>query len=352
MELILALSLSVVLLMAVGMAVNLHLRSFDARQNMLQESQLARAVLQIIAKDIRSVVVHYEQDVSGVEAMLANATSGAGGDAAAAGGNAAGAAGGDAGAAAGGDAAGGGTAGGGGAAAGGDAAGGGGDAGAAAGGVDDMGASATTTDLSTTATLPTTPGIYGNQFQLQIDISRLPRQDEYQQAMLANPTAEMVDIPSDVKTVSYFMQTDGDQATASSLDPIAAWDGTQSGGLVRRQLDRAVTQWATLNASATSLMQTGDLLAPEVVGIEFQYFDGVEWLMEWDTEYQEALPMAIQIVLMVTTMDPNQAETADVLEVESATRYYRLVVNVPGGEVATDTTTTDTGAGTTADTAL
>ncbi len=357
LELILALSLSVLIMLAIGMTVQLHLKSYDSRQEILEESQLARAILRIIADDIRGVVVHYKQDVSGVEAMLASIPSGE-----TIGGGSGGQDQGDA------------NEGDGRETEGGDSGGGGeGLVGIQNSGDDDSTLSeggglssgsgtedsTGTIDLSTTATFPTTPGIYGNQSQVQIDVSRLPRLDEYQAMMGAGPAGEMSDIPSDVKTVSYFVQTDSDAATAAALDPFAAEgsSGAQGVGLVRRVLDRAVTQWAMTNASATSLMQSGDLLASEVVGIEFQYFDGIEWRTEWDTEYNEGLPLAIQVVLYLGTAhlaDPNVSdESAEVAE-QPSTRYYRLVVDLPvgtptaaegtTGEETTESGTTESGA--------
>jgi hypothetical protein len=320
LELILALSLSVLIMMAIGMAVQVHLRFYDSRQNVLQESQMARAILRIVARDIRGVVMHYEQDVSGIETMLSSVSSAAvgGGDGSEPGAGG----GGEGGGAAGGGETGGGTSAGGG----------------TTSGSELIEGSSEPVDLSTTATLPTTPGIYGNQYQLQIDISRLPRLDEYQQAFEANPNAELVDIPSDVKTVSYFM-TQTDSSSATTLDPLVEPDGTTIQGLVRRQLDRAITQYAMTNASATSLMQSGDLLATEVARIEFQYFDGIEWRTEWDTEYEEGLPLAIQVLLYVGSGTDVQSLDDD--SDSASTRYYRLVVDLPTGKAATTETTSE-----------
>ena len=60
-----------------NMAIDLHLRSLDARRTQLEESQLARSVLRIIADDVRGVVQSYQQDVSSVEAMIQQAATSA-----------------------------------------------------------------------------------------------------------------------------------------------------------------------------------------------------------------------------------------------------------------------------------
>ena len=81
LELVLSLALSVIVLMAVGMAIDVHLRSFDSRRSMLEESQLARSPLRIIADDIRNVALRYEQDLSSVEALMQGGGGGATGGA-------------------------------------------------------------------------------------------------------------------------------------------------------------------------------------------------------------------------------------------------------------------------------
>ena len=58
LELMLALGLTTVILLAVSMAIDLHLRSFESRRNYLEQSQLAREILNIVANDIRGVVQH------------------------------------------------------------------------------------------------------------------------------------------------------------------------------------------------------------------------------------------------------------------------------------------------------
>ena len=75
----LALALTAVTLIAVNMAVNLHLRLFDSRRSYLEESQLAREILRLISDDIRSATVPYEQDVSCLAQMLGTGNASGGG---------------------------------------------------------------------------------------------------------------------------------------------------------------------------------------------------------------------------------------------------------------------------------
>ena len=111
--------------------------------------------------------------------------------------------------------------------------------------------------------LPSKPGIFGNQYELQIDVSRLPREDEFYPVVPTGSLTTLVDIPSDIKTVTYYVLNDGTTTTATQPELTAAdlsqsTDPTIAGrGLVRRQLDRCVTEWALNNGNATALASRG-----------------------------------------------------------------------------------------------
>ena len=64
-EIILSLGLSVLVLMAVGMAINLHLRLLDSGRTKVEEAQLARAILRNIAQDLRNAVPYNAANSSG-----------------------------------------------------------------------------------------------------------------------------------------------------------------------------------------------------------------------------------------------------------------------------------------------
>ena len=109
---------------------------------------------------------------------------------------------------------------------------------------------------------------------------------------MVSPT--LTDVPGDIKTVSYFVQTPSTMGVSDSLNAFA--DGSEmltgTSGLVRRQLDRAILAYAEEVGDTQRLQQTGELIAPEVVSLEFAYYDGVQWLYEWDSTTQ-ALPLSL-----------------------------------------------------------
>jgi len=71
--LILALSLSIVLLMAVNMAINLHFRMLDVRRTNIEEIQVARVTLKLMADDLRGVLLYTAPDLSGLQEVTNNA---------------------------------------------------------------------------------------------------------------------------------------------------------------------------------------------------------------------------------------------------------------------------------------
>lgn len=322
LEVILALSLSVIVMGGIAWAIHLHLRSLDTRRIEVEQAQLARAVLKMIADDLQSVVAYNTIDFSSVVELAAASLHDL--------------------------------------------------SGAEIGEgdenfeqdpteeqnpseeqspEDDPAEEAEPKDLSADLTPATVPGIYGNQYQLQIDVSRLPRIEDFDPAIQAE-FGKLRDLPSDVKTVVYYLQPDTgeaaedddqqptlllaetDEPVASSASPGEGWGR----GLVRRALDRSTTQWAIDNGDLSRIDAAGEVLAPEVVGMEFRYFDGQAWLAEWDSEQMGGLPMAVEVAIAIELDDglpqsddappPTSGELGEI----SPNRRYRIyhqVIRIP-----------------------
>lgn len=181
------------------------------------------------------------------------------------------------------------------------------------------------------------PGLIGNQTELQFDISRLPRLEQWQTTLGSAP-AEVTDVPSDLKTVTYYVQPLGTMGGVP--DPLQSYlpqeiitpQGAAPGGLVRRQLDRQATQFSLETSGVAGLMASGELIAAEIAGLEFSYFDGLQWQMYWNSDDMQALPIAIQIKL--TLADPTrQAAAGDPAAVDpaAAPRVFTQIVHLPAG---------------------
>jgi prepilin-type N-terminal cleavage/methylation domain-containing protein len=438
LELILALSISAMILGAVAMAIQLHLRVLDSRRAQMEESQLARAILRRMADDLRSSVQQETTDFSGLaEAAAASASASSeaisaalgGADGASGGASGSGGAGGSqssgngqsggnnnqGGANQGGANQGGGNQGsgqgggnqtsgnqsgnqggnqggnqsGGGAVGGGSGAGSGGSgagavggsrgsssgsagtggfssggagsrAGSRAGGSGAASSAATSSETTVeTEEGPPLPGVYGDGVQLRIDSSRLPRVEEFD--AIASGAADANDLPSDVKTITWSLAAANGGAsggTGAGMASESFGGASTSGGLMRRQVDRAVQGYADYAGMAGSQDGGDELIAPEVTTLEYRYFDGSQWLTEWDMDTQQALPMAVEITLGISpletldasasatgsaTGDPTGSSTAGN---DSQERRYRMVVHLPAARPAEASTDTSTGTST------
>jgi type II secretory pathway pseudopilin PulG len=312
LEIVLTLALSVVLMVLIGSAIQFYARDMNVRDMDIRQTQLAAAVMQMIEDDLRATLRTQPVDTEPLESLLA-ATSGGGG-------------------------------GGGGAP----------EEDLSSAGIESDDASDPMLDtmavnLQSGVAVLESPGLIGNQFQIQIDLSRLPRLEEYV-AMLDGTTADIDDVPSDLKTVAYFVQQAGTiGGVQDGFDTLEAETAGESrGGLVRRSLDRAATVQAASTGSLGLLNQTGDLLAPEIVAIEFSYWDGVTWQLEWSSDAYGELPLAVQVRL--TMADERALEqpsevvvptsTASTLD-PTALRTFTHIVRIPLARPIEETTDED-----------
>jgi hypothetical protein len=294
--------------------MSLYARSFHTKSDRIKQKQLARSLLTMIADDIRAVVVTQKFDESALSDMMGGATGAAtSGPTGATGGTSLA----------------------------------GGTGGAGAGGAGTTGASGI--NSSTTTTEPTTetaeitalpPGIYGSRYQLMVDVSRIPRSNEFNTQ--SSIPGQLVDVPGDVKTVTYVMQSTSVLGAQDSIAEVSSTAISTGSGLVRRSLDRLVLKYAEESGMSNQTMNSGELIAPEVVALDFAYYDGTQWVYEWDSSVQ-GLPWLVQINLALQS--PTVAETNPIgggislstLTVEDQQAYgikvYELTVAIPGAQL-------------------
>jgi hypothetical protein len=322
LELMLSLALTAVVTVLIGSLVQNYLINQAVGRERVRQAQLSRSILNMIAEDIRTTVRYQPFDTKGLTELLSGGGGGAGGGAGAGGSQPSGAGGGA----------------------------------ASAGAAPPSGGAGDTADMdSGVAALP--PGLYGTSTSIEIDVSRLPRPDEYYGQASDPVTGSLGDLATDIKTVGYYVQalrTDGIQDPLGSLKPI---DGTNStsqgtGGLVRRSVDRAITQYAYQQSQSDALMRTGQLLAPEVIAIEFQYFDGAMWQTEWDSSTQ-GLPRVVKITIAVQResnakklpMEPGVmiSSITSSIQAEYGIDIYSTNTIIPGSQLLMGPQSTDSG---------
>lgn len=292
LELILTLAMSVVLMTLIGGAIQFYGRDMNLRDMDVRQTQLAASLLQMIEDDLRGTVFGEPADMAALESLLVEST---GGQAQ-------------------------------------------GDADLSAAGIDsqedEMLPIDASTDLATSTSVLASPGLIGGQTSIQVDLSRLPRLEEYE-AMMDVTIGNLEDVPSDLKTVAYFVQDAGTiGGVQDQLESVGDSNqiGTVSRGLVRRSLDRSATVYAATNSGMTTLGQSGDLLAPEVTYISFQYYDGISWLTYWNSDDEGQLPYAVKVKL--TMADDSSIE-------DGATRVFSHIVRLPLARTAEESTETD-----------
>lgn len=299
LEVILAMALTALVLMVLNMAVDLHLRLLDSGRTKVEEARLAREILRIIARDLRGAVPYNSNNTnknssdtsasstgsntSSTSTSLTQTSTNSSSQST-----------------------------------------------SATDGTDTTDTEDRTSDL-TDAAPQSAPGLYGNAYQLQVDVSRLSRVDQY--VAVANQFDGMInaDQVSDVKNISYFVINNG---TAPAL-PAANGTTTQS-GLIRREIGRASGVFAAQQGQLSTTTDNPEPFAPEVESIQFQYSDGTQWLDAWDSVSYGSLPVAVEITIAITPQHPRDIANpqADI---------YRMLVSIPTAKsTAAQTTSTST----------
>jgi prepilin-type N-terminal cleavage/methylation domain-containing protein len=146
-------------------------------------------------------------------------------------------------------------------------------------------------------------GVKGDANSLSLYLSRIPY--VYEKNVLPGQ------VLSDLRIVTYWLATDGST-------PL---------GLVRREFTDVTSDEANGAASGPN---TGVIIAPEVQSLQFRYFDGLKWFDAWDGT-QLGLdgltpigpPAAIEITLGMVLLSSDHRSW-----VQPTVRYYRHVVPI------------------------
>ncbi len=301
LEVLLALALSVVVFAAIAMAIRIHLVALSHQQTMIERKQIARSVLSMMANDLRAAIQYKAADYSGLENLLATqqlATADALSALTAA---------------------------------------------AESGSPDDL-LALETDEESTEASneeqaeesqviieeeVSFRPSMIGNESVLMLDISRLPRIDQYNPLIVSSET--LMQSASDVKSIAYFFSS----ASGGVESEVDFEDAAETGGLYRREVDRAVAAFMEDFGLVSQPDAQSKLLAAEIAEVRFRYFDGSDWQSAWDSEEDNGFPSAIEITIVI---DPSRISKANTTYVyngfdRETMETYRSVVHLPVAEV-------------------
>ncbi len=145
------------------------------------------------------------------------------------------------------------------------------------------------------------PTLIGTGQAIMIDISRLPRLDEYNPLLVVRDSEKETTV-SDIKSVSYFFSNQN-----GGFDPkVVRRDNEVAGGMYRREIDRAVANFRGDESLQIRPDSFAELVASEVAEIGFRYFDGQDWTDSWNSEETGGFPTAIEVSLVV---DPQRTAT-------------------------------------------
>ena len=183
--------------------------------------------------------------------------------------------------------------------------------------------------LSTTYT----SGLVGTSTDLQLFISRPDRNLAYVSSQeLTSPEQRT----GDLLLVRYLMASKTGGGLSSQIADREA-PGNIDGpiGLARVQGDLYGLSTAVETAEEMPQLNAAKLLAREVANVTFRYYDGAQWLDEWDSTARNELPKSIEIILTIRDEQPASAafafdEEPNPLALPQTT--HRMVVPLPTAE--------------------
>lgn len=272
LELLLALGLTVVVVSVIATAIQLYMVALTRQQAQIERKQIARAIIEMISSDIRAGVQYKAEDYSGLENLVKSIQLSV-------------------------------------------------QPPPVEGEEPAEEEEQTVVNEEEVAFRPT---LLGAEDVIMMDISRLPRLDQYNPLIAAEDLT--VQSPSDVKSLAYFVAlTEG-----GIEDTVDFAESNTPGGLYRREIDRAVAAYLGDVDLITGPDGFTRLIAREVAQIRFRYFDGEDWQTEWDSAEAGGFPRAVEISIVIDTQRTagNGAATYNG-PVEGETETYRSVVHLP-----------------------
>ncbi|MBN1589791.1 MAG: prepilin-type N-terminal cleavage/methylation domain-containing protein [Pirellulales bacterium] len=300
LEVILALSLTTVILLIIGTGVSVQLHAFGTSRARVERAQLARVLLHRMADDLHGLLPPTETSDSALSIPSSadgESVSPEGDDAAATSGFS----------------------------------------------IDEDEPS--DSDEDTTSDDTSSATLCGELDWLRIDVVRAVRREGTSSDTSTSSADSTPDSVGQIETIVYYVVAP--EELASQTLPT---DSPQTGGgLVRRTLMRPVAAWAAAFGSLEYRDSSVPPLAGEVTAVEFRYYDGNEWLESWDTATTGTLPKAIEIRLYLT---PVSSDDQRLLQASNGTTgssaelpdvQYRLIVPIVFQEAsATASTESDT----------
>jgi len=273
MEVMLSLALCVVIAGLLAAATQMYLMNIEVERDELTRSRAARAVLQVMAFDLRAAIQFKQIDEGALDQALSSAAALLGG------------------------------------------------------GEDEESAAAEQATAEETYVVEQ-PGLSGGANSISFDISRLPRRDQFL-PVVDGQSGRVISIPSEILNINYMVGMVEPSQQAGSQNPE---QGEAQVGLLRMEYDRAAKRYADQGGGN---LPGFEMMAQEVKSLRFRYFDGSNWAETWDSNQMRTLPVAIEITLLVDPRSAEyrrQQQQVGDLDAAFALQEYRTVVHLPIAE--------------------
>jgi prepilin-type N-terminal cleavage/methylation domain-containing protein len=248
-EVLVALSLSLVVMGAIYSALGLHWKYSTAGRVDIERMQLVRAVALRIERDLRSTLFVAPPATASSQTAAASSATGSAATSSASGAASS--------------------------------------ATSATGTGSTSGSTAGSSSSSSETASTELPGLYGSASQLLIHASRPAGDLNYTSlAMGASVSSRL----SDTLSIAWFLAGGDGSLAASVAGP----------GLARMEGDRMALKYADTSGDVGAMSGNTEIVAPEVTRLAFRYFDGVDWTTDWDSTVMQGLPFAVEIEFTVS----------------------------------------------------
>lgn len=273
LEVILAIGLTSLLLAAIYAALDLYWKYTTLGHQQVEQAQIARAVFQKISHDLNCVTYRLETAEEDTESTDASGTSGSSSD------------------------------------------------------PETIEVQVTSTDDAYTSG---NIGVYGDSQSLVLHTSRPARQPLFLAQNSSQGTTPGT--RSDLLSVSYFLAVAGAgglQGAAGDQFRNNSGSSEDVQGLARLEGDRLSMSMADQSADLEQLAAQSVLLAHEIDSLQFQYFDGSDWLDLWDSTEYGTVPQAIKVTIgfrsteQQTVLDPVNEK------INGFTNTFSMVIALP-----------------------
>ncbi|QDT93520.1 prepilin-type N-terminal cleavage/methylation domain-containing protein [Gimesia algae] len=184
-------------------------------------------------------------------------------------------------------------------------------------------------------------GVFGDAQSLVLHTSRPGRQPLFVASEGNSSTMQ-----SDLLSVSYFLAiagADGLQGAVGDRYRNTATTSQSTQGLARLEGDRLAMSMADNSADIEVLAQQSQLLAAEISSLQFQYFDGTDWLEIWDSIEYGTVPQAIKVTIGFQNEKIEGLEIITNDKINGYENKFSMVIALPLALPSTlQTTTQDT----------